>query len=152
MAAWDVHIQTHGVGKFKPTGTVETNKPFADKYYANRTKESGHNYKLVPREKTMTTESVDQFIQSASQGDQKSANLHLGQALMDKVSEKLDAMKVDIANRQFGFSNESKEYECPYCGKMQDDQNAACCGEKGHMEKVKTKKVVSKKQSEKAED
>ena len=46
---WEVHKQTDGKGAYKPTGTIETNKPFADKYYADRSVKTGHKYKLISK-------------------------------------------------------------------------------------------------------
>jgi hypothetical protein len=82
-------------------------------------------------------ESVLQFIQSASSGDKQNAELNLGQALMDKVSERLDAMKVDIATRQFGFSNESTVDE----KKQFDDSDGSDVEEK---RKAKKKELIRK--------
>ena len=44
----EVHMQKDGKGVYKPTGTIESNKDYADKYYAQRSRESGHKFKLVP--------------------------------------------------------------------------------------------------------
>lgn len=63
----------------------------------------------VKESKENVMESINQFLHSAINGDKQNAELNLGQALMDKVSEKMDALKVDIATRHFGFSNESKK-------------------------------------------
>jgi hypothetical protein len=47
-SSYAVLMQKNGKGEYKDIGTIETNKPYADKYYADRTKKSGHNFKLVP--------------------------------------------------------------------------------------------------------
>jgi len=61
------------------------------------------------QEKAM--ESIKQFVQSALFYNKEEATMNIGQALMDKVSEKLEIMRINVANDQFGFSNESEEIE-----------------------------------------
>ena len=58
------------------------------------------------QEKTM--ESIVNFIEASASGDKEAATMNLGQVLMDKVSMKLEDMRVEIANRHFGFSIDEK--------------------------------------------
>jgi hypothetical protein len=60
-SAWEVHMQHNGKGSFKNTGTVETNKPYADKYYGEKNKSGPHQFKLVPKDLSQHADYVNRM-------------------------------------------------------------------------------------------
>lgn len=56
-----------------------------------------------------STEHIQQFLQHSAHGRTDDAYASFNSALMNKISSRLEDIKVDIAQQTFGFSNEGKE-------------------------------------------